>query len=408
LTENGVDDATKDPATVERWWRRWPKAMIGVAAGEKSGFFALDLDIDAEKGIDGIAAFEPLRNGRELPTTIAVRSPRGGLHLYFKHLPGLRNDVGGAKKNGGLPRGVDVRASGGYVIGVPSRRVDGAEYSFEHDDPDGPAAAPEWLVNLILPKAAERQDEPASQGTASNGDHARAEAYARAALERECAEVVGARSGTRNHTLNRAAFALGQLIGGGLLSEGEVRSRLTSAAEACGLVRDDGKVSVKNTIDSGIGAGTGKPREAPRADAKGKSNGVGREEKVQADRGAPPQRQPASQPVAAPRFSDEALALAFAEQHSDALRYVAQWSQWMSWTTTHWQADTTLHAFDLARQVAREFAATCTKKGTATQLTSAKTVAAVERLAKADRRLAATDAQWDGLPADLNTPAKGP
>jgi hypothetical protein len=106
----------------------------------------------------------------------------------------------------------------------------------------------------------------------------------------------------------------------------------------------------------------------------------------------------------APSFSDEALALTFAERHAGWLRYVALWGQWLSWAETHWGADTTLHAFDLARQIAREIAATCNTRKIAVPLASAKTVAAVERLAKADRRLAATDDQWDGRATDFNMP----
>ena len=109
----------------------------------------------------------------------------------------------------------------------------------------------------------------------------------------------------------------------------------------------------------------------------------------------------------APAFSDEALALAFAERHADELRYVAQWGQWLSWSGLHWRRDGTLHAFDLARQIAREMAATCKQKRIAVPLASAKTVAATERLAKADRRLAATDDQWDGCATDFNMPTIG-
>ena len=55
--------------------------------------------------------------------------------------------------------------------------------------------------------------------------------------------------------------------------------------------------------------------------------------------------------------------------------------------------DDTLHAFDRARAICREVALECDKP--ASVIASAKTVAAVERLAKADRRLAATAPQWD-------------
>lgn len=105
-----------------------------------------------------------------------------------------------------------------------------------------------------------------------------------------------------------------------------------------------------------------------------------------------------------PAFSDEALALTFAERHADDLRYVAAWGKLLSWTGTHWRFDETLRAFDLARAICREAAAACNKPKIAAVVASAKTVAAVERLAKADRRLAATVEQWDCDPWLLNTP----
>jgi putative DNA primase/helicase len=105
-----------------------------------------------------------------------------------------------------------------------------------------------------------------------------------------------------------------------------------------------------------------------------------------------------------PAFSDEALALQFAERHANDLRYVAAWGRWLHWDQTCWQFDDTLRAFDRARRICREAAAKCDKPKIATMLASAKTVAAVERLAKADRWLAATVDQWDADPWLLNTP----
>ena len=106
-----------------------------------------------------------------------------------------------------------------------------------------------------------------------------------------------------------------------------------------------------------------------------------------------------------PAFTDEALALRFAEEHADDLRYVAAWGKWLSWDGRRWRIDDTLHAFDQARKVCRAAAAECNKPKLATTLASAKTVAAVERLAKADRRLAATADQWDADLWLMNTPA---
>jgi len=98
------------------------------------------------------------------------------------------------------------------------------------------------------------------------------------------------------------------------------------------------------------------------------------------------------QPGHSPAFSDDALALRFAECHADELRYVAKWSQWLSWNGVRWQFDDTLTVFDRTRVICRAAGAECNKMKAAKELTSAKTVAAVERLARSDRRLAATAA----------------
>lgn len=105
-----------------------------------------------------------------------------------------------------------------------------------------------------------------------------------------------------------------------------------------------------------------------------------------------------------PMFTDEALALRFAEQHADDLRYVAAWGHWLHWDGKVWRLDETLAAFDQARAICRKAASECNKPKTASILASAKTVAACERLAKSDRRLAATIGQWDADPWLLNTP----
>ena len=106
----------------------------------------------------------------------------------------------------------------------------------------------------------------------------------------------------------------------------------------------------------------------------------------------------------APAFSDEALALEFAKRHAADLRFVAAWNKWLFWNGTHWQFEETLRAWDFAREVCRGSAAACNKGKLSSAIASAKTVYAVERLARSDRRLAATIDQWDADPWQLNTP----
>jgi putative DNA primase/helicase len=104
----------------------------------------------------------------------------------------------------------------------------------------------------------------------------------------------------------------------------------------------------------------------------------------------------------APPFTEEAIALDCARRHAESLRYVAAWSRWLRWSGRHWAPDDTLFAFDLARKLCRSF--TEQPKAPIARLTSAKTVASVVTLARADRRLAATVDQWDADPWQVNTP----
>jgi len=95
---------------------------------------------------------------------------------------------------------------------------------------------------------------------------------------------------------------------------------------------------------------------------------------------------------AAAGLEDE-TALQFAAQHGDDYGYVAQTGHWMRWQGTRWLAERTLAAFDAARTL-------CRQAGDA----DAKVVSAVERLARSDRRIAATVEQWDADPDILCTP----
>jgi putative DNA primase/helicase len=97
--------------------------------------------------------------------------------------------------------------------------------------------------------------------------------YHRFALKDEIAALAAAPKGTRNNALNTAAFNLFQLVAGGGLDENMVRERLFAAAEACGLVAEDGAASVHATIESGAKAGREQPRRAPEHNGDGHDRG---------------------------------------------------------------------------------------------------------------------------------------
>lgn len=105
-----------------------------------------------------------------------------------------------------------------------------------------------------------------------------------------------------------------------------------------------------------------------------------------------------------PEFADDALALQFSYHFGAALRYVDAWGRWMAWDGSVWRKDDTLRVYDLVRKVCRRASSEASQASLQKQLTSGKTVAAVEKLSRSDRRHAATAQQWDADPWKLNTP----
>ena len=111
-------------------------------------------------------------------------------------------------------------------------------------------------------------------------------------------------------------------------------------------------------------------------------------------------------PVAgAEECSDDALALAFTERYKDSLRYTAAWNKWHERTaSSRWREDTTLHVFEKARALCRDAAADIKSSKIRRVVASAHTVASVEKLARYDRKHAASPEQWDADPFLLCTP----
>lgn len=93
----------------------------------------------------------------------------------------------------------------------------------------------------------------------------RVEAYVRSAVERELARVVMAPNGKRNDALNRAAFALGQLVGAGYLGSADTTAKLRDAAIRSGLHADSncGLQGIARSIESGLTSGMEHPRTIP-------------------------------------------------------------------------------------------------------------------------------------------------
>ncbi len=149
LTPHGFKDATTDPATIDRWWHRWPAATIGGAIPESLIVIDVDPRAGGRESLELLEAYH-----RPLPTTLRSFTGGGGEHLFFIRPPGpLRN---GSHK---LGPGIDVKLGGkGYVVLPPSVHPNGTPYRW--DDPEIPIAAmPGWMAALLRPEPIRPQPE---------------------------------------------------------------------------------------------------------------------------------------------------------------------------------------------------------------------------------------------------------
>lgn len=180
-TEHGYLDATTDPDQIHAWFGRRPDANLAIATGAP-GPDVLDVDQHGQAG-NGFAALNQLcRAGLMARSAAVVRTPGGGLHVYF---------AGSSQRNGHLPRHhLDFRARGGYVLAPPSR-AGGRPY--ELVSAGVTARGLDWtkVRQLLQPK---RDAAPHQQASPANGD-----------LDRLAAWLAAQETGNRNAGLFWAA-----------------------------------------------------------------------------------------------------------------------------------------------------------------------------------------------------------
>ena len=143
------DESTADTVKAWNWWtvpgaKYYPAAAVAVDCG-KSGLVVIDPDCKDEKtGLRDWLALVGKHGGLPGSTPI-VRTPSGGLHVYFRQRVGA--ELLGCSR-GGLPAGVEVRGVGGYVVGCYSV-IEGGAYTLVSGDFKNIPEVPEWLYDLI-------------------------------------------------------------------------------------------------------------------------------------------------------------------------------------------------------------------------------------------------------------------
>lgn len=198
--------------------------------------------------------------------TWTVKTPGVGYHIWVR-CPGIQLDKGKLDRPGRGAAHVELRHIGHYTVLPGSQHPSGGYYDFVSgqfpmEPPD--TVEPEKLIAAydavtVWPEPQPTFLPPAPTTSHHNGDGQRNNRYAQAAFDDEITRVRNTRLGGRNDQLNKSAYALGQLVGAGLLNRTDVETALTTAAISVGL----GEHETTATIRSGLTDGMGQPRTVP-------------------------------------------------------------------------------------------------------------------------------------------------
>ena len=262
---------------IEKEWQNKPHTFAqacvhGGNAGVLAGNGFIGLDQDDPSAFDGL----------ELSISTKWETRPGRFGMWFKAADvaealesiGKRPDQAQLKlfKNG-KPCG-EVKLQRTYQVIPNSWKTleDGtrADYKLLSSEPPAEVSLVKLLVDLQsigitfsskLDQNAAKLEERGKKARQKHAesDESRTRRYAEAALRDEVLILAGTPGGNRNEQLNKSAFALGQFVAAGVLSEGEVLLELSEAAENTGLDSDE----IRKTILSGLDAGRQHPREIP-------------------------------------------------------------------------------------------------------------------------------------------------
>jgi len=130
---SGLNDATTDPETLERWFDRYGRGCnIATPTGlQASGWQLIVLDVDLPPNHeDGRIVLNRLRSeGLELSPTLTATTGSGGKHYYY-WTQETRKPLNSARLGW---KGIDILGQGQSVILPPSKFDGGQGYRFDND-----------------------------------------------------------------------------------------------------------------------------------------------------------------------------------------------------------------------------------------------------------------------------------
>ena len=149
--------ATRDPAKIARWWKKWPDANIGISTsrfGTGEALVVVDVDNKGDRRGSTTLALLEIVQGLELSPTLTIKTPSGGFHYFYRTPVAVKQGVDV------LGDGLDIRSNGGYVVAAGSVVPAGA-YAVETDAPI--AECPQWVTDRCGFEKA-RSVEPPREG----------------------------------------------------------------------------------------------------------------------------------------------------------------------------------------------------------------------------------------------------
>ncbi|MFE4873846.1 bifunctional DNA primase/polymerase [Streptomyces sp. NPDC056682] len=282
---HGFHAATKDVGRIDSWWSAQPRLGVGVSCGP-ADLVVLDVDAHSAQvpdrsrllpgipigrqvnleglatGFDTLALLAALReqpNPAEDTGTLRVRTPSGGLHIWYANpqpQTRYRSSTGSSPKTA-LAWQVDVRADGGYIV-APATRTTAGTYR-PVGDARIPAPLPAWLAADLVRTGHTPAVRPAPSPSVPVRPRRAAKTAERllAPLLDDVAACVSTPEGASfTEKLNRAAYTAGGLVQGGHLEPAATRELLLETARSARPHQDHRNLMI---IESALSAGAQRP-----------------------------------------------------------------------------------------------------------------------------------------------------
>ncbi|MHC3451254.1 bifunctional DNA primase/polymerase [Streptomyces prasinus] len=241
---HGIHDASSDPDRIRAMFDVARHATgYGIACG-RAPHHLIGLDLDRKNGVDGVWELRKLaaNHGIRVPRTVIIATPSGGFHAWWSGPA----DVKVPNRAGHLAPGVDVRGSGGYLVGPGSRSAAGL-YTLASDPEEVVVQPiPEQLLALMTASSTPPRPARPFAGRVTGGR----------TLVGLVRVVLEAPQGQRNSRLYWAACKAFEHAEAGLFPADSAHDALTQAAAAIDLPDNEAAATIGSARRAVLGATT--------------------------------------------------------------------------------------------------------------------------------------------------------